>query len=164
MDVRLLQAHDLVAALAINNASTPAVTEATEVRFAHIFQAAAVSLGTFDGEVLVGFSLALEPLADYDSSNYCWFGERYDNFVYLDRIAIAASHQNRGLGSLLYEELERHICTPVLACEVNLRPPNEGSLRFHERIGFREVGQQETPYGSLVSMLVKDIAAGVPKA
>jgi hypothetical protein len=45
----------------------------------------------------------------------------------------------------------------VLTCEVNLRPPNEGSLRFHRRLGFREVGRQETPYGALVTLLALDL-------
>jgi predicted GNAT superfamily acetyltransferase len=40
---------------------------------------------------------------------------------------------------------------------VNLRPRNDGSLRFHARLGFKEVGQQETSYGVLVSMLAKDL-------
>jgi len=39
--------------------------------------------------------------------------------------------------------------------EVNADPPNEGSLRFHARLGFVEVGQQDTPYGIRVSMQMR---------
>ena len=47
---------------------------------------------------------------------------------------------------------------PVLLCEVNVKPRNEGSLRFHHRLGFREVGQQDTEGGAKrVSMLAKPI-------
>ncbi len=43
---------------------------------------------------------------------------------------------------------------PVLTCEVNVRPRNEPSLRFHHSIGFREVGQQDTDGGNkTVSLL-----------
>ena len=31
---------------------------------------------------------------------------------------------------------------PVLTCEVNIRPPNESSMRFHERYGFERVATQ----------------------
>ena len=45
-----------------------------------------------------------------------------------------------------------------LALEVNVDPPNEGSLRFHERLGFVEVGQQDTPYGIRVSMQMRPVS------
>lgn len=35
----------------------------------------------------------------------------------------------------------------MLFCEVNLRPRNDPSREFHEAIGFREVGQQDTDGG-----------------
>jgi len=38
-----------------------------------------------------------------------------------------------------------------------LNPPNEGSIRFHNRIGFREVGQQDSKPDLTVSMLAKTI-------
>ena len=45
---------------------------------------------------------------------------------------------------------------PVLTCEVNLRPPNEGSIAYHERHGFKRVGTQETEGGSKeVAMMEK---------
>jgi hypothetical protein len=49
-------------------------------------------------------------------------------------------------------------CAPLLTCEVNLNPPNLGSIRFHNRIGFREVGQQDSKPGLTVSMLAKTVA------
>jgi len=36
----------------------------------------------------------------------------------------------------------------LVTCEVNLHPPNPGSLRFHEGLGFRALGEQETGLGS----------------
>ena len=47
----------------------------------------------------------------------------------------------------------------LLCCEVNLEPPNPGSLRFHQRIGFTEVGQSIPEYANYrVSYLSKSIS------
>jgi hypothetical protein len=43
---------------------------------------------------------------------------------------------------------------------VNVRPRNDASLAFHEAIGFREVGQQDTDGGrKRVSLLALDLSA-----
>ena len=101
-------------------------------------------------ETVLGFLLGMTHETDYDSMNFQWFRERYPKFAYIDRIVVAEEARGRGVGQLLYED----ICTfgrsfaPVLACEVNIRPPNESSLRFHERFGFEPVGQQDTEGGT----------------
>lgn len=47
---------------------------------------------------------------------------------------------------------------PVLACEVNLDPPNPRSLEFHRRFGFEQVGMQKTEGGKkTVSLMTKPI-------
>ena len=35
----------------------------------------------------------------------------------------------------------------VMTCEVNIRPPNESSMRYHELHGFTRVATQETEGG-----------------
>jgi len=99
-----------------------------------------------DGEV-VGFVLCLLPGTAYGSLNYAWFNERYTDFLYVDRIAVAAAHRDCGVGSRLYariiEEAGRR-GVPI-AAEVSLVPPNPGSMRFHRRHGFEEVGVLEHP-------------------
>ena len=48
--------------------------------------------------------------------------------------------------------------TPILTCEVNLKPPNDGSILFHEKYGFEQVGTQETDGGEKeVSLMVYQI-------
>lgn len=45
----------------------------------------------------------------------------------------------------------------ALACEVNTRPRNKDSLAFHERLGFKSVGEQDTDGGQkTVTMLLLD--------
>ena len=69
--------------------------------------------------------------------------------------AIDPTAQGLGLGRELYDEVKRHVDAEWFTLEVNLRPRNDGSLAFHERLGFDEVGQQETDYGMLVSLQAK---------
>ncbi len=155
--IRDLRPNDLEAAAAINNANTPAVGEASAEHLAHLLSESVFALGAVAADELAGFCIVLGPGADYSSVNYRWFDERYDDFVYLDRVAVAASARNAGVGTALYAEVERRAEAPWFLLEVNLRPRNDGSLRFHHRLGFTEVGQQETDYGILVSLLAKPL-------
>lgn len=116
-----------------------------------------------DGAV-VAFLLALRDGAGYDSPNYRWFADRYDAFLYIDRVVVADSCQGRGVGRRLYEDLfafARAGGIGTVACEFYLQPPNQASRRFHARQGFREVGTQWLPGGrKQVSLQVASPAAG----
>ena len=105
--------------------------------------------------------LALAEGADYTSLNFRWFQERYATFVYIDRVVVRASQRGAGVGHALYVDVESQARkrAPILACEVNLRPPNPRSMAFHERFGFREVGQQDTEEGTKrVRLMAKELA------
>lgn len=110
---------------------------------------------------IAGFLVALDPDTDYDSPNFLWFRERHESFLYIDRIVVDAAARGLGLGTLFYRDLEREARergVPRLTCEVNLRPPNAGSLRFHERFGFERVGRQETEGGvKEVALMVRSV-------
>jgi hypothetical protein len=148
---------DLSAIHAINEAGTPGVhSEPLEV-LAAIARECSIPLVVEIDAAVAAFCFVLPPRASYKSVNYAWFSARYDDFIYLDRVAVAPEHRGRGLGSRLYDEVERRAGAPLFTLEVNLRPRNDGSLRFHERRGFVEVGQQETNYGALVSLMAKTL-------
>lgn len=159
----LIEPHsdaDLDAILAINNANTPAVGPLDETSLSTLVSRSALVLVAHpddDPSTVAGFCVLLEPGTSYGSVNYRWFGERYDDFWYLDRVAVDAPHRGQGVGAALYEEVERRCNASMIALEVNLRPRNDGSLAFHRRMGFDEVGQQETDYGFLVSMQTKPL-------
>ena len=149
--------------LEINNANTPAVGELTmeELEFNVSDSLYAIIITDSTELEVLAFCVTFAPGAQYASPNYLWFSNAYDDFVYLDRIAVAAPHQNRGLGAMLYQTIEGYMvrdnAASLLTCEVNLQPPNPGSSRFHARLGFIEVGQQETKPGIVVSLLTKKI-------
>jgi uncharacterized protein len=95
--------------------------------------------------VIAGFLLCMREGSVYDSDNYRWFAERYQRFVYVDRIVVAADSGSRGVGSSLYEglfEFARQQDVGQICCEYNMEPPNPASRAFHDKFGFREVGTQ----------------------
>lgn len=156
--IRPLVDADREAILRINNANVPAVGALEADGLASLLALASSTLIVTPEEtpeVVAGFCIMLDPGTTYASENYRWFDARYDDFWYLDRVAIEEPYRNRGLGALVYAEVERRARAPMIALEVNVRPRNEGSLRFHRRQGFVEVGQQETGYGVRVSLQIK---------
>jgi predicted GNAT superfamily acetyltransferase len=172
--VRDLEPNDLAAVLAINEAHVPEVGALDAQRLSFLVAESAFSLVVETGahprdhvgdhtveRGIAGFCIVLPMGSTYDSVNYRWFAERYDDIVYLDRVAFDDAFQRRGLGSLLYravEERARAAGAAAIALEVNVDPPNAPSLAFHARHGFDEVGRQDTPYGIVVSMQRKELA------
>jgi predicted GNAT superfamily acetyltransferase len=97
-------------------------------------------VGAIDG-TLAAFAIVYSPGAEYGSVNYRWFTERFDDFLYLDRIVVDRSFRRRGLASAMYDHAEEQATAHGrLVCEVYSTPPNEASLAFHRNRGFREIG------------------------
>ena len=157
--IRPIAASDLPRILEINEANVPEVGSVDAARMEFIVGESPIALATELGGAVVGFCLVLGAASSYDSVNYRWFTQRHDRFMYLDRVAFDPAARGQGLGTALYGEVDRrmrdHPDVDHLALEVNADPPNEGSLRFHARLGFVEVGQQDTPYGIRVSMQMR---------
>ncbi len=153
--------EDFGTLVALNNAAVPAVNTLGEADFATFSRAADVFRVLGPLAQPYALMIALEPGRPYDSPNYRWFEARYSAFLYVDRIIVDPGARSGGIGAALYDDLEavaRRNQVPRLACEVNLRPPNERSVRFHERIGFRAVGTQDTEGGAKsVQLMVREL-------
>ena len=166
MDIRQLQPGDLDAALALNNDNVPGLNELDGPELARLSSISSVALAAELDDEFAGFCLVMPPGVPYASLNYTWFGAHagdlgFDDFAYLDRIAVAPPARRHGVGRALYAEVLDQLrgTVPVLFCEVNLRPRNDRSLAFHAAIGFREVGQQDTDGGNKrVSLLALDLS------
>ena len=155
--VRDMTLDDLNVVHAINEENVPAVGQETFEDLLAIFDVCSINLvAEIDGRVR-GFCMVMPPGTDYSSPNYLYFCERHADFVYLDRVAITADAQGRGIGPMLYREVERRSTAPWFALEVNVKPPNEGSMRFHAREGFVEVDRLETRPGKIVSLMMKPL-------
>jgi uncharacterized protein len=160
VQLRPYLASDLPALVAINDAAYPAVPITPADELAELIEFSALTLVVDDGEP-AGFIVALAPGLDYASENYVWFSARSQDFLYVDRIVLAPRLQGQGIGPLLYgavDDAARAAGASEVLCEVNVRPPNPGSLAFHARLGFVEVGRQQTKGGANeVSLLAKPV-------
>lgn len=155
---------DFDAVLALNQSALPHVNSLSEQALRQLVEWSCYCRVVRDGGQVAGFLLALPPGLPYESLNYRWFSDRYEDFVYIDRVAIDAACRRRGFGALLYEDLHRHAesRSPRVACEVNLVPRNDPSLAFHRRMGYRPVGSQATEGGTKrVSLLIREGVTGV---
>jgi len=77
--------------------------------------------------------------------NHAWFLARHRAFLYIDRVVVAAQARGRGWARRLYEDAAAIAGARPLCCEVNIVPPNEASLAFHERLGFVACGEAADP-------------------
>lgn len=142
MEIRSLTKEDSPSLWKINQEGLPGTGKVSEDEIKSLLDYSELSIGAFDGDILQGFVICLPPETEYTSLNYAWFNQRYDDFLYVDRIAVSQNHRNKNVGTLLYGEvisLSAQNQVPI-AAEVNLTPPNPGSIRFHERNGFTDVG------------------------
>ena len=107
---------------------------------------------------LMAFLLVLGPDCDYNSVNYQWFDQHYDNFAYIDRIVVRDGSRGRGLGTLLYENLFAWAISQQIGnivCEYNAEPLNEASRKFHDVLGFQEVSLERIGQAKRVSMQLR---------
>jgi predicted GNAT superfamily acetyltransferase len=163
IELRDVTPADFPALVEMNRAALAAVSEASLEDMAWFAEVAVYFKVAAEGDAVHGFLIALTPdVQGYPSENFRWFQARYDDFVYIDRIIVAEGARGRGLGQRFYEDLERFARGRAtrITCEVYTRPRNDGSLRFHARLSFHEVGTLDIGGGKkTVSLLSKPVGA-----
>jgi hypothetical protein len=160
-DLRSAPASVLSGVLALNRAEEIATSPLGASGLGALIRTsfATEALVADDGAV-AAFLLAFDPGAAYDSPNFLWFRARSTDFVYVDRIVVAAGWRGRGLARGLYRRLIARAAAAGFAqvvCEVNLDPPNPGSDAFHAALGFREVGRGSPAPGRTVRYLARPL-------
>ena len=156
MEIRPLQLAESHSIWILNEEGLPGTGKVSEEEIVSLLNYSSLSLGAFGEDSLLGFVICLPPNTEYGSLNYAWFNNRYDEFLYVDRIAVSPKFRNQRIGSALYQEVFKRAeqnNVPVTA-EVNLRPPNPASVRFHLRHGFCEIGQLEHQ-DKIVTMMLR---------
>ena len=147
--LRDVEDAELGSVLRLNEASVPAVNSVDLEQMRWFSAHAAYFRVALLGDSFAGFLIGMRPGTSYASPNYRWFCAAYADFGYIDRIAIADGARRLGLATRMYRDFEASLPSSagVLTCEVNLVPPNESSMRFHEGYGFRTVGTQTLEEG-----------------
>jgi uncharacterized protein len=163
IDLRNAGPDDFAAILALNAESVHFLSPLDAPRLQRLHaQAAYHRIVMVDGAV-AAFLLALREGADYDSPNYRWFAQHYAQFLYIDRVVVAAARHASGLGARLYDDIIAFAAShgvAQLTCEFDLEPPNPASARFHARHGFCEVGRQWLGGGGKqVSLQAREVQA-----
>lgn len=140
---------DIDAAWALNEEAVPALNTLPREEFETLALGADYFRVVETPGGIRAFLIGLLPGRDYASENYAWFSRRFDDFAYVDRVAVAPASRGTGIGAALYDDFAAFAEGRArrITCEVNLRPPNPGSLRFHERLGFQRIGSQQTTGG-----------------
>lgn len=159
MQVLGITDRDFDEVLNLNEASVPHVSSIGHKQLQWFADhAAVVNVAKID-QRLAGFLIGLRPGTDYGSPNYRWFCNHYDDFAYVDRVAVSDWARRQGIAESLYEAFARSQAgAPVMTCEVHIQPPNEGSMLFHRRLGFRQVGTLKSDGGKKeVALLEKKL-------
>ena len=158
--IRDVQEKDLEQVLNINELNVPHVNSVPLEQMQWFADNAAYFRVAAAKDVIGGYLVGLRPGTSYPSPNYRWFCDNYDDFAYIDRIAIDESARRQGLATRFYDDFRASVqdAVDVMTCEVNLQPPNESSMRFHENYGFAQVASQKTEGGKKeVALMVRPL-------
>ena len=139
MSIRRAKEKDLPSILDLNNRESKWVGK-KEIDFFQKYMYIPIFNVFETNERIVGFLMAMDQNTDYDSINFLWFKDKFNKFYYIDRVIVDESMGGKGIASLLYRELIDIKQDIPLVAEVSINPSNEGSVIFHDKIGFREVG------------------------
>jgi predicted GNAT superfamily acetyltransferase len=132
--------------LALNNRFAQELSPLDPQKAAHLVREAFMASRIGEADALL---LAFDQDAAYENPNFQWFKERFDRFVYVDRVVVAPEKRGRGLAQALYRGLfleaakQHHV---RVVCEVNWEPPNPASDAFHAGLGFEQVGLAVLPH------------------
>src|SRR5699024_7072180 len=125
--IRDVHEHDLDAVLALNNAASGGISPMDRTQLQHFYQIADYfRVAEMNGHV-AGFLIALRENADARGVNFRWFKQRYERFVYIDRIVVANTYRRHGLGRVFYSDVQSFAepRAPMLTCAVDLEPRDD---------------------------------------
>ncbi len=160
-----MQIGDAEPVRSLNQANVAVTSPMDAARFEQLLRISQLSWVVEHEGRVVAFLIGMTDGADYDNGNYRWFAERLKRFVYIDRVVVSDACRGQGIGRLLYAELfgwAEQTGQLAVCAEIDIEPPNEGSLRFHHHAGFVQVGTRELESGKRVSMQLRDPTNKLP--
>lgn len=107
-----------------------------------------------------GFVIAFDQDSVVDSPNFRWFAARHPSFIYIDRVAVAATLRGQGIARALYRQVLDAAAAngaPCICAEVNVVPPNPASHALHLAMGFLAQGEATLDNGKTVRYYRRDL-------
>ena len=154
MNIRRAQEKDLPRILELNNIESKWGGK-KEIGFFQKYMNISFFSVIEDTEKVVGFLMAMDHDTDYDSINFLWFKDKFRKYYYIDRVIVDESVRRKGIAFMLYKEVINKKGPMPLVAEVAIEPSNEGSVKFHDKVGFKEV-ETLTSDGKKVRMYYLD--------
>jgi len=147
MNLEITPLDDALLLMEINNAAVPDIG-ALDISKAQwlVERVVMPGLALVDGQV-AGLVVVLSDSCGYNSDYYRWFTERYENFLYIDRVVVADWARGQGIAKQLYQAIEQaaHEQNMAIVADVHSDPPNTPSLNLHRTMGFDVIGTQYFP-------------------
>lgn len=140
--IQVLGLSTLETLLSLNNEHARETSLLDESSLAALLNIAFYARGLDQGATAL--LIALDQDAPYDNPNFNWFKQRFDGFVYVDRVIVVDHARGQGVARMLYQDLftaAKEAGHSRVVCEVNLTPANPASDAFHATMGFAAVGQ-----------------------
>ena len=103
--IRDVNDDDILVMLEINEQGLPGTGKVDIEQLSKLREISEFTIGAYENGKMIGFVICLLPKQDYASLNYAWFNERYDDFIYVDRIAVEQSRRNHQVGTKLYSQV-----------------------------------------------------------
>ncbi|MBS1251048.1 MAG: hypothetical protein MAG451_00077 [Anaerolineales bacterium] len=148
--IRNATREDFPEVLSLNEQALPQVNKLDLPKLTWCAHSAAYfRVAEANGKV-AGTLIAIAHDSGYKSEYLQWFRERHSDFIYIDRVIVAEWARRKRIAWRLYEDLEQ--CASETSCaltaDVYSNPPNDISLSFHRKYGFRLVGKQLVENGT----------------
>ena len=162
LSIRSLSVADFQAVVRINVQGLPGVAALDEPELARLMAMPNHHLVVENvSTVIVGYALVLDHDAPYDGEEFQAFKRKMAKpFIYIDQVATLREARRTGIGAATYEAIKNKAKlsgTLLLCCEVNINPPNNESLAFHQNQGFSQLESMATEDGRVVALLIKDV-------
>jgi predicted GNAT superfamily acetyltransferase len=153
--IRKILTQDIDTILELNEKSVKVLSPMDKGKLLRLIEISALSAIVEEANQVAGFLLAFTHDVQYESINYEWFNHNYDSFLYIDRIVIAEPFRAKGMATKLYEyafdwAVEHSL--PRIFAEIDVMPPNEPSLLFHKKFGFKELELLQHNQHKMVSL------------
>jgi hypothetical protein len=149
----------------LQQAAAPTPLQGSASDFAERLRLCDMQLTQGRGAGTQGFALGISSLLPQPDFTQQWFLMRFDSFLYLERLVVAAACQRQGVGRELLLHTLRWAAEKGLervCCQVHERPANRAAQAFVEAMGFAAIESVMLPSRDIVCLYQRSSATAMP--